>query len=110
MREINGKRVYTATKISQFLDISVPTLNSWYKWYNDPTFVKPIDTPYLPPYIQKSKMGIRYWDEDCLYYLRKFKDWLPRGRGGVMGDMNARSWGERGKRALKNKRKALEKK
>lgn len=93
----------TATKISQFLNISVATLNSWYKWYNNEEFSKPKDTPYLPPYIQDTPRGPRYWTEDDLYDLRKFKEWIPKGRGGVMGDCNARYWGERGKRALQNK-------
>lgn len=93
----------TATKISQFLNISTTTLNSWYKWYNDPTFKKPKDTPYLPPYSQEHPRAPRYWTEDDLYDLRKFKEWIPKGRGGVMGDCNARYWGARGKRALQNK-------
>lgn len=96
------KRI-TATKITQFLDISVQTLNSWYQWYNNAEFEKPKDTPYLPPYEQKHPRAPRYWTEDDLYDLRKFKEWIPRGRGGVMGDHNARFWGERGKRAIENK-------
>ena len=97
-----SKRI-TATKITQFLDISVQTLNSWYAWYNDPEFEKPEGTPYLPPYEQEHPRAPRYWTEDDLYDLRKFKEWVPKGRGGVMGNHNARFWGVRGKRALENK-------
>ena len=96
-------KYYSANKISQYLDISVQTLNSWYKWYNDESIVKPPDTPFLPPYEQASTRGKRLWSEDYLYDLRKFKEWIPKGRGGVMGDINARCWGERGVRAQKNK-------
>lgn len=96
------KRI-TATKITQFLDISVQTLNSWYAWYNDPKFEKPEGTPYLPPYEQANPRAPRYWTEDDLYDLRKFKEWVPKGRGGVMGNHNARFWGARGKRAIENK-------
>ena len=33
----------TATKVAQHLDISVPTLNNWYKWYMNDEFDKPKD-------------------------------------------------------------------
>ena len=94
----------TATKVAQYLDISVPTLNNWYKWYNNPEYEKPKDTPELPAYTQQGKRGTRYWDKADLPKLMKFKKWIPRGRAGVMGDYNAQFWGERGKRALKNKK------
>ncbi len=97
------KNKLTATKVTQYLDISVPTLNNWYKWYNNPQYEKPKDIPELPAYTQQGKRGTRYWDEDDLPKLMKFKEWLPRGRAGIMGEYNARFWGDRGVRALKNK-------
>lgn len=93
----------SATKVTQYLDISYNTLNSWYRWYNNPMYPKPKDMPKLPEFIQDTPRGPRYWTEDDLYDLRKFKEWIPKGRNGVMGDYNARYWGERGKRAIKNK-------
>lgn len=93
----------TATRVSYFLDISVVTLGNWYKWYNDPKYDKPEDMPELPPYEQKSPRGTRYWKRSDLPKLLIFKYWLPRGGAGIMGDFNARFWGDRGKRALKNK-------
>lgn len=96
-------RKYNANKIAQFLDISVGTLNVWYKWYEDERFEKPEGVPPLPPYEQAGPRRPRYWSEDVLLDLKRFKDWLPKGRGGVMGDLNARNWGERGRQAQKNK-------
>ena len=96
-------RKYNATKIAQFLDISVGTLNVWYKWYEDERFEKPAGIPKLPPYEQAGPRRPRYWSEDVLLDLKRFKNWLPKGRGGVMGDLNARNWGERGRQAQKNK-------
>ena len=93
----------TATKVTQYLDISVATLNNWYGWYNNPEYIKPKDTPELPAYTQQGKRGTRYWDKADLPKLMKFKKWIPRGRAGIMGDYNARFWGDRGVRALKNK-------
>ena len=93
----------TATKVSQYLDISVPTLNNWYKWYNNPRYEKPANMPKLPAYTQIGKRGIRYWNKEDLKDLEIFRDWLPKGRGGVMGDYNAQFWGDRGKGILKKK-------
>ena len=97
------ENLLTATKVAQYLDISVPTLNNWYKWYGNSEYEKPAGTPNLPAYTQQGKRGTRYWDKADLPKLVKFKKWVPRGRAGIMGDYNAQFWGERGKRALKNK-------
>lgn len=94
----------TATKVAQELDVSVPTLNNWYKWYMNDDYDKPDDTPELPEYEQAGKGTPRYWTEKDIKKLKIFQAWLPKGRGGVMGDYNARHWGKRGERALKNKR------
>ena len=101
------EKLLTATKVAQHLDISVPTLNNWYRWYNQEAS-KLKDVPKLPDFIQASSRSTRYWEEKDLEKLAAFQAWLPRGRGGVMGNWNAKFWGERGKRALKNK--ALQKK
>ncbi len=93
----------TATKVAQHLDISVPTFNNWYNWYNNPKYEKPKGTPELPAYTQQGKRVTRYWDKADLPKSMKFKKWIPRGRAGIMGDYNARFWGDRGVRALKNK-------
>ncbi len=98
----------TAIKISQYLDVSVPTINNWYRWYRDPQYEKPEGTPPLPKYKQKGKRGTRYWYKKDLPKLLAFKDWIPKGRGGVMGDYNAKFWGDRGERALRNKLKKEE--
>lgn len=96
-----NKDKLTATKVSQYLDVSVVTLTNWYKWYNDPQYEKPEDVPPLPPYQQLKKGAVRYWDKSDLAQLKTFQNWIPRGRGGVMGALNAQYWGERGKKEAK---------
>lgn len=94
----------TATRVAQHLDISVPTLTNWYRWYNNPDYDKPSNVPELPKYEQNGKRATRYWKEEDLPKLIKFRDWVPKGRAGIMGEHNAQFWGDRGKRALKNKK------
>ena len=95
---------FTAIKVCQQLDISPQTLNNWYRWYVSPDYSKPEGMPELPSYIQNGPRTTRYWTEEGVKKLKQFKDWLPKGRGGVMGEYSARFWGERGKRALENKK------
>ena len=94
----------TAMKVCQQLDIAPQTLNNWYKWYSSSEFKKPEGMPELPPYEQAGPRAPRFWSEEAVEQLRVFKEWIPKGRGGVMGSYTARFWGSRGKRALKNKK------
>ena len=97
----------SANKVAQTLDISVVTLNNWYRWYHSDEFIKPLDTPQLPEYEQHTSRGKRYWSDDDIIQLQIFQDWIPKGKRGVMGDLNAKFWGKRGKeiQARKNKMK-----
>lgn len=85
------KDMLTATKVIQHLDISSRTLDSWYKFYAS-TEEKPEGMPELPPYIQTRPRGPRYWKESDIPALLAFKEWVPKGRGGVMGRINERCW------------------
>lgn len=98
-----GKKI-TVTKVTNALDISVRTLDNWYRYYNDPTAEKPDDMPELPAYEQSSLKGIRYWDEEDLPKIKEFKEWVPRGRAGLMGRTNERYWS---KEHRKNKKQEV---
>jgi hypothetical protein len=91
----------TANKVAMIIDVSTKTLSSWYKWYN--TYDVPLNCPLLPDYQQASIKGRRYWDKADIPLLLAFKEYIPKGRNGVMGNHNAQYWGDRGKRALQNK-------
>lgn len=85
----------TATKVTQYLDISMKTLDSWYKYVEDNSFEHPSDMPNLPMYEQKYPRAPRYWKKSDLEQMKKFKDWVPKGRNGVMGRVNERFWSEK---------------
>lgn len=87
----------TASKVANQLDISVTTLNHWYGWYRAEDIEKPEGVPPLPDYNQQGINGTRYWSQEDVEMLRKFKEWMPKGRAGIMGNYNARFWGKRGK-------------
>ena len=91
---INKGNMMTATQVIKELDISAHTLDSWYKYYQSDE-PKREDMPKLPNYIQTRARGPRYWNADDIPALRAFKDWIPRGRGGVMGRINEKYWSDK---------------
>ena len=78
----------SASKVANILDVSVKTLTNWYKWYYDDTIEKNYDFPKLPDYIQEYTNGPRYWTLSDIPMLKKFQEWVPRGRNGVMGKIS----------------------
>ena len=86
---------YSASYVANKLNISTKTLNNWYKWYQDSTIEKPEDFPALPEFIQESVRGPRYWTESDIKQLKKFQEWLPHGRNGVMGAVSRQYWSKK---------------
>ena len=82
----------TASEVANKLGVSVKTLTIWYKWYNDSSIQKPKDCPELPMYQQDSPHGKRFWDKKHISKLKKFKNWVPKGRNGLMGSINKQFW------------------
>lgn len=93
----------SANKVAQHLDITLNTLNNWYKWASDPETEIPGSAPKLPQFTRDWEGGPRRWEESDLPALQAFKEWIPKGRAGVMGKTNSHYWGERGIRANKNR-------
>lgn len=87
----------TAGAVCLRVGVSTKTLNNWYAWYLDPDMEKPESTPELPMYVQDREKGPRYWSEESVEKLIAFKEWLPKGRNGVMGRFNERYWSKKSK-------------
>lgn len=88
------EKYLTATQVSYALNTRVDTIATWYKWYRDPEIKKPPGTPPLPDYTQHSKGGPKYWKAEDLPLLIVFKNWVPKGRNGLMGKYNKKKWGK----------------
>ena len=56
--------------------------------YYNSDLEKPDDMPKLPKYIQYRPRGPRYWKQSDIPALLAFKEWVPKGRSGVMGRIN----------------------
>ena len=94
MKKFQTNNYVNAIKLSQYLNVSVPTINIWYKWYYG-GFDKPADTPELPMFESCGTRQTRYWRVEDLPKIKAFKDWLPHGKKGVMGAYTVNFWGKR---------------
>ena len=93
--EINSENTeycLTASNVANRLNVSVKTLTNWYKWQADDSIEKPDEFPRLPSYFQTRSNGPRLWRECDMEQLFAFKQWVPKGRGGVMGAINQQYW------------------
>lgn len=83
-----------AIDVAYRLGISIPTLNTWYKWYLDEDAEKPEDMPELPMYTKRTAKptSTRYWVETDIPKIKAFQEWLPKGRNGLMAKYNSMYW------------------
>ena len=78
-------KLYKAVEVALLLDISVPTLNNWYKYkkyYPNDEMSK-----LLPMPVQKAPRQTRYWQESDIQQLIQFKSQIVEGRNGFMGSI-----------------------
>lgn len=74
-----------ATQICALCDISIYTLNNWYRFkQNDP------DNQYakmLPEFTKAPGKTTRLWKTEDVAALLTFKATIPHGRKGILGDV-----------------------
>ena len=84
-------RKLTATEVSYKIGKSAYTIKRWYTWYEQLTeselnkFIKE-GMPKLPAYEVVGPTKWRYWDEKDIEQIKKFSEWVPNTRAGVMSN------------------------
>lgn len=84
-------------EVAGIVGSSTQTINSWYRWKK----LHP-ENEYailLPDYIQIGKKQTRLWKRDDLWKILEFKNTIPHGRNGILGDITQKT-----SRRLKNER------
>jgi len=83
-----AEKLLKIEEVALLLDVSTQTLNIWYKWARE----NPDNelAQLIPKYQQTGARQTRYWTQSDVWKLLEFKNKLPRGRGGVMGDVTQR--------------------
>lgn len=90
-----------ATQVCALVDISIYTLNMWYKFKElnpENEYAK-----MLPEFIRPDNSNLRLWQRNDVYALIEFKTKIPHGRNGVLGDVTQKY--VRGKRSKSNAKK-----
>lgn len=78
-------KTYKAIEVALLLDISVETLNNWYKFKRlDPENEM---AKLLPDPIQSAERQPRRWTDDDIPKLMEFKSNIIEGRKGFMGSV-----------------------
>ena len=85
-----GEQLLRIEEVALLIGVSSQTLNIWYRWkkYNpDNEYAK-----MLPEYIQQGKRQIRLWKKSDVWALIEFKNTIPHGRHGILGDVTQRRY------------------
>ena len=84
---------YSTSRVAQILDVSVATLNRWYKWYESDDYKKPVGLK-LPQYIRDTR-GTKLFTMEDIQALAAFKVALQNEYRGCMAEFNAvYQWGQ----------------
>lgn len=72
-------------EVAILVGVSFKTINTWYAFkraYPDNEYAQ-----LLPDYIQTGKRQKRFWKKSDIWKLIKFRQSIPKGRNGVLGDI-----------------------
>ena len=79
------ERLLKLEEVALRVDVSFKTINNWYmfkKQNPDNEYAK-----LLPDFIQSGARQTRYWRESDIWKLIEFKQAIPQGRNGIMGEI-----------------------
>lgn len=85
MLKLEYKEYVRIEELAMLAGVSVKAINYWY-WFKK----KFPDNEYaqmLPDYIQQGGRQTRYWKREDVWKIITFKQAIPRGRNGIMGEI-----------------------
>lgn len=82
---MSDSKLLNVQEVAVLIKSSVPTISSWYRWralHPDHELAK-----LLPDFERHGPHRARYWNYSDVWKLVEFRDSLPQGRNGIMGDV-----------------------
>lgn len=80
-----GEQLIRIEEVALLIQSSVQTINNWYRWKKlNPNHEL---AKLLPDYIQSGSRQTRYWKKSDIIALTIFKNSIPHGRNGILGDI-----------------------
>ena len=82
---MNNQQKLNVEQVAMLVGVSAKTINNWY-WYKR---TNPMSewAKMLPDYTQKHEKSTRYWTMDDIYKLIEFRNQIPHGRNGILGEV-----------------------
>lgn len=77
-------------EVALLVGTSTQTINNWYRWkrlHPDHELAK-----LLPDYIQENPRQMRYWKKSDIWTLTEFKNTIPHGRNGILGEITQKQY------------------
>ena len=78
-------RLIKLEEVAFMVGVSTKTINTWYafkKKYPDNEY-----SQMLPAFERIGTNSTRYWHLANIYKLKEFKDIIPKGRNGILGEI-----------------------
>ena len=82
---MSNNDLLSVQEVAVVIKSSVPTISSWYRWKNK--HPKHELAQMLPNFERHGAHRARYWRYSDIPKLIDFKNAIPQGRNGVMGDI-----------------------
>ena len=80
------EKLFKVAEVAMMINSSIQTINGWYRWKKEhPDHQLAID--FLPDYKRVGNKGTRYWTQQDVWKLKQFKQSIPQGCKGIMGDI-----------------------
>lgn len=82
------EKLLRAEEVALLVGISTQTLNNWYRWKRlNPDHKL---SEFLPDPIQNGPRQMRYWRKSDIWTIAQFKNAIPHGRNGILGEVTQR--------------------
>ena len=78
-------KLLNVSEVSVIVGSSIQTISSWYRWkdlHPEHELAK-----LIPTYTRVGNRRTRYWTMEDVWKLVDFKNAIPQGRNGVMGEI-----------------------
>lgn len=72
-----GSPMLTISVVAECVGVYRKSINNWYRWYENPKWWKPKQTPQLPFYYMHN--NFRWWRRDQIIMIKVFGDWTRKG-------------------------------
>lgn len=85
-----SEKMLRIEEVALLVGTSTQTINNWYRWkklHPDHDLAK-----LLPDYQQEGPRQMRFWKKSDIWTLTEFKNTIPHGRNGVLGEITQKQY------------------